>query len=124
MDKIPAECVTWRWNGNLGDDMIYGAQEAMFDGRLELVQYLAAPQAVLVGGGTLVPKPLEHPSLLDLSRRLPAAFFGTGIGDPLFWGTDHIPQWLEILGNARFVGVRGPLPKERLEEWGFPGDRV
>src|SRR5215211_6451362 len=122
--KMPTECVTWRWKGNLGDDMLFAAQEAMFGETLGLGQYLAAPEAVLVGGGTFVPKFPHHPDLVNLSRRLPTAFFGTGIGDPLFWGTDHIPDWLEILRNARYIGVRGPLSKERLQDWGVPGHRV
>jgi polysaccharide pyruvyl transferase WcaK-like protein len=122
--RIATECISWRWHGNLGDDMIFAAQEAMFGNILELGQYLSAPDAVLVGGGTFVPKHPEHPDLLKLSQRLPTAFFGTGIGDPLFWGVDHISDWLEIMKNAQFIGVRGPLSKERLESWGFPGDRI
>lgn len=121
---VPTECVSWRGHGNLGDEMIFAAQEAMFGNVLDLGQYIAAPQAVLIGGGTFVPKFPEHPDLVALGRRLPTALFGTGIGDPLFWGTKHIPDWLEILRNARFVGVRGPLSKERLESWGVPGERV
>ncbi len=122
--RVPTECVSWRGHGNLGDEMIFAAQEAMFGDTVDLGQYVAAPEAVLVGGGTFVPKFPEHPDLVALSRRLPTALFGTGIGDPLFWGAEHIPAWLEILRNARFVGVRGPLSKERLESWGVPGDRV
>jgi polysaccharide pyruvyl transferase WcaK-like protein len=122
--KIATECVTWRWKGNLGDDMIFAAQQAMFGESLELGQYLAAPAAVLVGGGTFVPKFPHHPDLVNLSRRLPTAFFGTGIGDPLFWGSDHIPDWLTVVRNARYIGVRGPLSKERLQDWGVPGSQV
>jgi polysaccharide pyruvyl transferase WcaK-like protein len=122
--RIPTECVSWRGHGNLGDELIFAAQEAMFGPVLDLGQYMAAPEAVLVGGGTFVPKFPEHPDLVALSRRLPTMFFGTGIGDPLFWGTDYIADWLEIVGNARFIGVRGPLSKERLESWGVPGGRV
>lgn len=104
--------------------MIFSAQEAMFGNILDLGQYLSDPEAVLVGGGTFVPKYPEHPDLVKLSQQLPTAFFGTGIGDPLFWGADHISDWLEIMKNAQFIGVRGPLSKERLEGWGFPGDRI
>lgn len=122
--RVATECVSWRGHGNLGDEMIFAAQQAMFGNLLDLGQYIAAPQAVLVGGGTFVPKFPEHPDLVALSRRLPLAMFGTGIGDPLFWGTEHIPAWLEILSNARFVGVRGPLSQERLENWGVPAERI
>ncbi len=122
--KIATECISWRWHGNLGDDMIFAAQEAMFGHILDLGQYIPAPEAILVGGGTFVPKLPEHPDLLRLSARHPTAFFGTGIGDPLFWGRDYIPEWLEIIRHARFIGVRGPLSKERLESWGVPGDRI
>jgi polysaccharide pyruvyl transferase WcaK-like protein len=122
--KIPTECISWRWHGNLGDDMIFAAQEALFQDSLALGQYIDSPKAVLVGGGTFVPKALEHPDLVALSRRHPTAFFGTGIGDPIFWGTTHIPDWLEVMRNSNFIGVRGPLSKERLEEWGVPAGRV
>src|SRR5947209_7501866 len=97
--KLVTECVSWRWHGNLGDDLIYAAQEEMFGNVLELGQYVESPGAVLVGGGTFVPKAPEHPDLLRLSRALPTAFFGTGIGDPVFWGTKHIPEWIEIVRN-------------------------
>lgn len=122
--RIPTECVSWRGHDNLGDEMIFAAQEAMFGSALDIGQYIEAPEAVLVGGGTFVPKFPEHPDLVALSRRLPTALFGTGIGDPLFWGTEHVPDWLEIIRNAGFVGVRGPLSKERLEEWGVPRGRA
>jgi polysaccharide pyruvyl transferase WcaK-like protein len=124
MKKITTECVSWRWNGNLGDDMIWAAQESMFGNILNLGQYHADPQALLIGGGTFVPKSPQHPELVKLSRKLPTAFFGTGIGDPLFWGTDHIKDWLEIFGNARFIGVRGPLSQALLETWGLPSNQI
>ncbi len=124
MKKIATECVSWRGNGNLGDDMIWAAQEAMFGNILDLGQYHTCPHALLVGGGTFVPKNPQHPELVKLSRELPTAFFGTGIGDPLFWGTDHIKDWLEIFGNAQFIGVRGPLSQALLESWGLPSNQI
>lgn len=122
--KIATECVSWRWHGNLGDDMIFAAQEAMFGDMLHLEQYVPAPEAVLVGGGTFIPKAPEHPELVKLSQQLPTAFFGTGIGDPVFWGTKYIPEWFDIMGKARFIGVRGPLSRKRLESWGVPSHRI
>jgi polysaccharide pyruvyl transferase WcaK-like protein len=122
--RVATECVSWRWNGNLGDDMIFAAQEAMFGDSLELGQYLPGAEAVLIGGGTFVPKRPEHPDLVQLSQRLPTAFFGTGIGDPLFWGTEYISDWIEITRNANFIGVRGPLSQERLDGWGIASDRT
>jgi polysaccharide pyruvyl transferase WcaK-like protein len=79
---------------------------------------------VLIGGGTFVPKEPEHPGLLELSRHIPTAFFGTGVGDPALWGTTYMPVWLEVLDNARFIGLRGPLSVERLVEWGVPRSRL
>ena len=122
--KIATECLSWRWNGNLGDDMSWAAQESMFKSSLELGQYISSPKAVLVGGGTLIPKAPENPDLLDLSRCLPTVIFGTGVGDPFFWGKDHIPEWIEILKNSQFIGVRGPLSKDRLEEWGLSSQQI
>lgn len=91
---------------------------------LDLGQYLTSPQAILVGGGTFVPKYPQHPELVKLSREYPTAFFGTGIGDPLFWGTDHIQTWLDILGHAHFIGMRGPFSQEFLESWELPRNRI
>lgn len=122
--RIPTECISWRWHGNLGDDMIFAAQEAMFSDFLNLGQYIPNPEALIIGGGTFVPKFPHHPDLVKLSQQLPTAFFGTGIGDPLFWGTDHIPSWLEILRNSQFIGVRGPLSKKRLEDWGADKNQI
>ena len=96
----------------------------MFGDVLEFGQYVKDAQAVLIGGGTFVPKYPQNPQLVALSSNLPTVMFGTGIGDPLFWGKEHIPAWLQILHNARFIGVRGPLSRRRLGEWGFPVERV
>jgi polysaccharide pyruvyl transferase WcaK-like protein len=123
-NRIKTECITWRWNGNLGDDLIYAAQEEMFSKTLEFGQYIDAPEAVLLGGGTLITKAPHHPDLLTLSKQLPLAIFGTGVGDPFFWGEKYIPEWIEIINNARFVGVRGPLSLERLVEWGISKDHI
>jgi polysaccharide pyruvyl transferase WcaK-like protein len=78
----------------------------------------------VIGGGTFVPKYPEHPDLAELARRLPCIMFGTGIGDPFFWGRDHIATWLDVIAQCRFVGVRGPLSRRRLIEWGVPGNRI
>jgi polysaccharide pyruvyl transferase WcaK-like protein len=123
MNRLVTECISWRWHGNLGDDMLFAAQEAMFADSLELGQYWDRPEA-LVGGGTFVPKALEHPELVRLSQKLPTAFFGTGIGDPLFWGEKHIPDWLEVIRNSRLVSVRGPLSQERLLSWGVSSESL
>jgi polysaccharide pyruvyl transferase WcaK-like protein len=121
---LRTECVSWRHHGNLGDDMIFAAQEQLFKGVLDLGQYIESPEALLIGGGTFVPKAFEHPDLVALSRELPTAFFGTGIGDPTFWGTEYIPGWVEALNNAVFLGVRGPLSKDRAESWGVAPHHV
>ena len=80
--KIATECVSWRWHGNLGDDLIWAAQEAMLGDILDLGQYQTAPQAVLVGGGTFVPKYSQHRELVKLSRELPTAFFAQVLAIP------------------------------------------
>ena len=37
-ERIATECISWRWNGNLGDDMIWAAQEAMFPAEVRLAE--------------------------------------------------------------------------------------
>ncbi len=122
--KIVTECITWRWNGNLGDDLIYAAQEKMFEDLFEFGQYVNNAEAVFIGGGTFITKALHHPDLIDLSKRLPLVIFGTGVGDPFFWGKENISNWIEVIRNAKFIGVRGPLSLERLLEWGAPEERI
>lgn len=41
--KNTTECVSWRWKSNLGDDMIWAAQEYLFGDILDLDQYHADP---------------------------------------------------------------------------------
>ena len=96
----------------------------MLGDALLLDQWIEAPQAVLVGGGTFMSKAPENPDLLALSRALPTAVFTTGADDPKFWGAEIIPTWVEILANAEYIGVRGPRSVEWLVDWGVPEHRV
>ena len=118
------ECVSWRWNGNLGDDLIWAAQEDMFGHVLTLGQWLDSPQALLIGGGTFIPKIPMNPDLARLSRAVPSAVFSTGVDDPRFWGTQAIPMWKDVLASAEYIGVRGPASVEWLVDLGFPEDRL
>ena len=104
--------------------MIWAAQEALFGDKFDLGQYVDGAEAVIVGGGTFITPAPEHPELLQFSLRLPTVIFGTGASDPVFSGTDYIPEWLEILQNCAFIGVRGPLSEERICAWGVPSDQV
>ncbi len=122
--KRPTECISWRWHGNLGDDMIWGAQEEMFGNRFELGQYVDQAEAVIVGGGTFITPAPEHPGLLEMSKRLPTVIFGTGASDPQISGSDHIDEWTKILANCGFIGVRGPISQERIVGWGVDPNRV
>ncbi len=75
----------------------------------------------LLGGGTLIN---QSPWLIDvfgdnLARARHGLVFGTGVGDPLFWG-DTFSRWTPLLKRCIRVGVRGPHSAELLADHGFP----
>ena len=74
----------------------------------------------LLGGGTLIN---QSPWLIDefkgaLDRAGRGAVFGTGVGDPAFWG-DHFDRWRPLLERCEHVGVRGPRSLDLLRRNGF-----
>jgi hypothetical protein len=125
--------------GNLGDDALYWAICELFEERVTLRttgattplvwarRATARDTHVMLGGGTLVKKG-RSPYLgriEDWRSAHPAArfvVFGSGVGDAEMWRkfgvkTD-IASWRAALEQADYIGVRGPLSRKHLQEWG------
>jgi polysaccharide pyruvyl transferase WcaK-like protein len=109
-----------RGTENLGDEALY-----------EIIGEILAPEIVvdrdaetsdlaLLGGGTLINQSpwLIHEFQKHLDRTGRGVVFGTGVGDPAFWG-DRFSEWRSLLDRCDLVGVRGPLSVRSLREHGM-----
>lgn len=122
---------------NLGDEALFHATKKIFSptvvrpafsplNRLRLVgKRINKPSQhmVILGGGTLIANRYYIRQFEDHTTRLGAgSVFGTGVEDPrLIQGDDlalYINDIKRTLPLARYVGVRGPLSKGILEEFG------
>lgn len=130
----------WIGYGNLGDEAIYLAVKKMFSPygykvlpfkyskKIQIFESMMGRSlfcATVLGGGTLI-------NTLDFLNRLksaqmryqPSFLFGVGVQNPLFWNgkngwEDRISDWVGVLKQCSFVGVRGPLSKKILDDYGF-----
>lgn len=130
--------IGWLGHGNLGDEAMYQAVCKAFDParvipyqrvrgakKLEKLCQKQIFQTVLLGGGTLINE-LTYFDLLNEAQSLgyATAIFGAGVRNPQFWDTvsknlNHISYWIPLLERCSFVGIRGPISKEILAEYGF-----
>jgi hypothetical protein len=88
---------------------------------------------VFLGGGTLINREIYLDQLQHTIRSgYQGIVFGTGVCDPSFW-KDHNPEidysklmsdWIAVLRDAAYVGVRGPKSAKTLEAYGLPNSRV
>lgn len=127
--------------GNLGDELLYSSIQTLFS---ETTKLYIPPQSepldilisenhfnsIMLGGGTLIKAPSMHlarlETLLKQKPNIPLIIFGTGVGDSEMWeifGFETNKQgWCNIIEQSDFIGVRGPLSKQFLEEWGVKKD--
>ncbi|HEY4366345.1 MAG TPA: oligosaccharide flippase family protein [Steroidobacteraceae bacterium] len=124
-------------HGNVGDEALYLAfRDRLFERALLLpfddISPLAAlarlkpTRWVLLGGGTLINiNPyLEAMERFSRSQR-PFAVFGTGVADLSYWAQHpqyergNVDRWIEVLGKAGYIGVRGPRSQRWLREQGL-----
>jgi polysaccharide pyruvyl transferase WcaK-like protein len=86
-----------------------------------------AGEAGLLGGGTFINR---NQDILDAYTQLrqklkrPIPVFGTGVANSAYWRgkkgwSDNRKQWAQLLGELPIVGVRGPLSKAELEDYGL-----
>jgi polysaccharide pyruvyl transferase WcaK-like protein len=129
----------WIGHGNLGDEAIYQATGMAFNHNYLLPYEFARTTQILqriinkhlykfvmLGGGTLIKNQSRYEVLFREAQKLnyPTVVFGSGVRSPEFW--DRIPgnsnvlsEWIPLLEQCKFVGVRGPISKSILEQNGF-----
>jgi polysaccharide pyruvyl transferase WcaK-like protein len=112
------------------------AREELQDGaRLRLlfrkyqhrVSALLAGEVGVLGGGTFINRNQDILNAYTALRRKlkrPIPLFGTGVANSGYWSgtegwSDCRKQWAELLGELPVVGVRGPLSKAELEDYGL-----
>lgn len=124
--------------GNLGDEALFSATADLFGDDVcfywrERMGFPAtllprsALDAIFLGGGTIIKGPSRHlKRVREAMQRYPGAkfvVFGTGVGDAALWERFGYPTdtrgWLDTLEQSAYLGVRGPLSKKHLEQWGI-----
>jgi hypothetical protein len=137
--------IGWLGHANLGDEALYLSFEKLFP-QFRLVSYddthsielfvykhLVKRQKfydfVFLGGGTLINLRNYYYHFRDVVRSGNCGVvFGTGVLDPSFW-QEHYPdidwsqemvEWVAVLKEAAYVGVRGPRSARLLESAGLP----
>lgn len=115
---------------NLGDEALRLAADRLF---LEscLIDYprkvhsapiisrlLPVEHAVLAGGTLINQREIWLDIVKTYSSIISYFFvFGTGVGNPAFWN-DRRKEWVSLLNEFHYVGVRGPLSAQLLSEAG------
>jgi polysaccharide pyruvyl transferase WcaK-like protein len=105
---------------NHGDEALMWIIASLLAPEIEVVFGEGDCDLALLGGGTLIN---QSPWLIDYFgdalRKCGRGFvFGTGVGDPTFWG-NHFSRWNGLLDQCDFVGVRGPDSLKLLQDGGF-----
>jgi polysaccharide pyruvyl transferase WcaK-like protein len=128
---------------NLGDNLLQDSIYALFGDAVRfycpdrdnqklgrLLRSVDRPtiNAVFLGGGTLIKKGPEEgyfQRVLEHLDRFPNSkliAFGTGVADPTLSKQVGFPTdtaaWKDHLNKAAYIGVRGPLSVQMLQEWG------
>lgn len=105
---------------NHGDEALFSLIRDRLAPEIEVSAAAGDCDLALLGGGTLIN---QSPWLIEefqgaLDRAGRGAVFGTGVGDPAFWG-DHFDRWRPLLERCEHVGVRGPRSLDLLRQNGF-----
>jgi len=145
--KTPRLAYVGGWLGcrNLGDEALLTASKELFSpvSVIELplaeccrsvcscARALRLFDHVSLSGGTRI---FRSPAALECARRgfrvaEHRFVFGTGVGDPSFWGqqpgwADQRREWVKILRECSYIGVRGPLSARFLADEGLGGVEV
>jgi len=131
--KKRAAYIGWLGYDNLGDEALLVSCERILGNNIflyskqyigKLAQFFFKGQfdAVILGGGTLIP----GGAYLNRYRRegyRKKIIFGTGVEDPAFCGFNkkkrlNIEAWVAEINKSHYISVRGPRSKEILESWG------
>lgn len=138
----------WTGYGNLGDEAVFEAFDALFKAE-HFVPFRVATRPVqtferltgrsvplknmALGGGTLINQSriwLEHVEYA-VAHNIPVFCIGSGVANSSFWkahpgvhsGND-LSRWAEVLKQFAFVGVRGPISQKTLKEQGIKAEVV
>lgn len=108
-----------RGTENHGDEALIWIVRDVFSPEIEVDPAADSYDIALLGGGTLIN---QSPWLIDafrdaLNKAGHGIVVGTGVGDPSFWG-HHFTEWVPLLNQCDFVGVRGPESLRLLRENG------
>jgi len=129
---------------NLGDEALYAALKRLFSsgsfvdynrGLLPqaIVRHLPGCDLMLMAGGTIIGGHKESAyqwakTCFGLAPH--GVVFGSGVVSPEFVSAvlkqpvEIQKQWADIIKSCDYVGVRGPLSRKILEDWGIPGAEV
>lgn len=106
---------------NHGDEALMWIIAGLLAPEIDVVHGGDHYDIAFLGGGTLIN---QSPWLLDHYRNVLAKaplggfVFGSGVGDPAFWG-DHFAAWRKVLEPMNFIGVRGPRSIHHLATAGL-----
>jgi polysaccharide pyruvyl transferase WcaK-like protein len=138
--KEKGKYVGWNGFGNLGDEVLYcaihdllksrivlpkaGSHGRLFNSLCHIDSYVY--DCLILGGGTLINKQMYLDRALAVSAKRKIAF-GCGVSNPEFWMLlpeyiDIRKAWVDLLNGFDLVGVRGPVSKKLLIEWGVEKD--
>jgi polysaccharide pyruvyl transferase WcaK-like protein len=134
----------YQHHANLGDEALYAALKRLFySGSFidynrgfvphNLVRHLPKCNLMLMGGGTIIGGHKE--SAYQWAKTCFALaphniVFGSGVVSPEFMSAvlkqpvEIQKQWADIIKSCDYVGVRGPLSRKILEDWGIPDAEV
>lgn len=127
---------------NLGDRSLFNSYSKLFRDYSMIEYPIAGGRAVyypvkwlrptpvsILAGGTLINR-ISTKSTEDCLKLTGNLFvFGTGVAQKYFWNDrpnviDYSDRWAEVLSKSKYVGVRGPLSKSRLEEMGVKNVQI
>lgn len=131
--------IGWLGYDNLGDETMYLAFQKLFSEMtvlpfkrskkidvMERAKLLKSYESVVLGGGSLI-NSNKYLEIVKIAQECCAKsfVFGTGVRNPDFWtgrlksGDPKLQEWTQWLHRCHFVGVRGPLSKQMLQNQDF-----
>ena len=132
--KKKAFYIGWHGHRNLGDEVLLKAYKELFGEKITFYtkSYLGKSvkyflnnsfDYVFLGGGTLINRGGDYLNKLKTLNTKKKVVFGTGVANPEFWTAipgsySAISEWVNELNTCDYIGVRGPLSKRLLTDWG------
>jgi len=111
----------WLETDNLGDIALYQSIKELFE-PYALHASTADPDAVMIGGGTLLFRSTfldDFTTAIETSEQ--SFVFGAGVAHPRYVEAFRPALWRTLLNECFYVGVRGPWSFQLLRNHGFSG---